>query len=324
MIYTNKADLWSIGVCFYEMIFGVEPWPNVKSVEDLCQKVQLHSGPKLIFPQNTKFKISPECKELLINLIELNPQQRISWEAFYNHRLFLLHQQKKTGPNDMMKSIMFRTNKENIYQQFNNYKAEKAIDIELHMDPAAHGQIQAGPITRVYVAPTKLERSKQRIIDRYTHEKKIMVFLIQTSVRLRNLSKDKVNLAAASEGLMLCGILLLKKAILLNFYSLDSLKRNYNLYGLEDFENFVTSVDRAKFIEEMEQIDIPTYQKLFNHLITKIRTEMSLANPRTAHVVQVVEDNTQTNMQTVEDDLRKETYYLVDLFSRTYNNLPKV
>lgn len=323
LIYTNKADLWSIGVCFFEMIFGNEPWPNVKSVEDLCQKVQLYSGSKLLFPQNTKFKISPECKELLINLIELNPQQRISWEGFYNHRLFLLHQQRKAGANDMMKSIMFRNNKDNVYQQFNVNKMDKAADIELHMDPAQLAQLATGPITKVYSAPTKIQRSKDRIVDRYTHEKKIMVFLIQTSVRMRNLSKDKANLAAAGDGLMLCGILLLKKAILLNFYSLDSLKRNYNLFGLEDFEQFVNSPDRQRFIEEMEQIDIPTYQKLFGHLLQKIRTEMGVSHPRTAQILKVVEDSTQTNMPAVEDELRKETYYLVDLFSRTYNGLPQ-
>lgn len=324
IVYTNKADLWSIGVCFFEMIFGVEPWPNVRSVDDLCQKVQMYSGSRLLFPTNTKFKISPECKELLISLIELNPQQRISWEAFYNHKIFQMHQQKKAGANDMMKSIMFRNNKDTVYQQFNVNKLDKGAEIELQMDPAQlNTHITAAPITKIYSAPNKIERSKQRIVDRYTHEKKTMVFLIQTSVRLRNLSKDKVNLAAAGDGLMLCGIMLLKKAILLNHHALDSLKKNYNLYGLENFEHFTNSVDRTRFIEEMEMIDIPTYQKLFNHLATKIRSEMSVSHPRTQKVMGIAEDHSMTNMQQLEDELRKETYYLVDLFSRTYQNLPE-
>ena len=25
--YTNKSDLWSVGLIFYEMIYGQTPWP---------------------------------------------------------------------------------------------------------------------------------------------------------------------------------------------------------------------------------------------------------------------------------------------------------
>lgn len=323
LIYTNKADLWSIGVCFYEMIFGVEPWPNVRSVDDLCQKVTQYSGPRLIFPNNSRFKISNECRELLIQLIELNPQQRISWDSFFNHKLFQMHQQKKAGGQDMMKSIMFRNNKDTVVQMFNQNKLDKGEEVELHADPnQIHNVVKANP-NAAYGGMARTERNKQRILERFTHEKRIMFFLIQTSVRLRNLSKDRQNLASASEGLMLCGILLLKKAILLNFYALDSLKRSYNLYGLEDYDSFKASPDRTRLIEELEYTDIPTYQKLFNHLLTKIKSEMGYSNPRTQEILKVVEDNNQTIIDKVESELRRETYYLVDLFSRTYQSMPQ-
>lgn len=58
---------------------------------------------------------------------------------------------------------------------------------------------------------------------------------------------------------MYSGILLLKKAILLNYFALDSLKRNYNVYQLEGFEQFMALPDRLRLIDELEQTDIPTY-----------------------------------------------------------------
>lgn len=49
LTYTNKADLWSIGVCFFQMIFGQLPW-NVQTMEELQHKVQTESGARLRFP----------------------------------------------------------------------------------------------------------------------------------------------------------------------------------------------------------------------------------------------------------------------------------
>ena len=32
-IYTNKSDLWSVGLIFYEMIYGHTPWPANNELE---------------------------------------------------------------------------------------------------------------------------------------------------------------------------------------------------------------------------------------------------------------------------------------------------
>ena len=37
--YTNKADIWSIGVCFYELLFGKNPY-TAKSIVDLLKKIK--------------------------------------------------------------------------------------------------------------------------------------------------------------------------------------------------------------------------------------------------------------------------------------------
>lgn len=57
--YTNKADLWSIGVCFFQMIFGKPPF-NAKKLEELKNMVNTKSGKNLEFPKEPV--ISEECK----------------------------------------------------------------------------------------------------------------------------------------------------------------------------------------------------------------------------------------------------------------------
>ncbi len=64
--YNSKADLWSIGVCFFQTLFGKTPF-NAKNYEDLKNKVRTQSGTKLRFPRNVP--ISEECRDLLISLL---------------------------------------------------------------------------------------------------------------------------------------------------------------------------------------------------------------------------------------------------------------
>jgi len=84
--YTNKADLWSIGICFYQMVFGVSPF-KVSSMTELQSKVKKESGDNLHFP--TTPKISEPCKMLLKSLIQCDPKKRIEWDEFFNHKLFI-------------------------------------------------------------------------------------------------------------------------------------------------------------------------------------------------------------------------------------------
>lgn len=47
--YNSKADLWSIGVVFYQLLFGKTPF-DAKNYNDLKNKVKTLSGEKLNFP----------------------------------------------------------------------------------------------------------------------------------------------------------------------------------------------------------------------------------------------------------------------------------
>lgn len=323
--YTNKADIWSIGVCFFEMIFGVEPWPHVSSVEDLKRKVMANSGSRLQFPKS-KHKISSECQQLLMQLIEPDQHRRISWNSFYNHKLFQIHQKKAQpqAPANVHMSLLFRNNEDRVNQQFFQNQADKTNDYDLTSDPVklvgkVNGQIQVP--SSPYNAKPKTELTKQRILERYNHEKRVMVFIIQTSVKLRNLSKDKQNLSKIFNGLMYCGILLLKKAIILNNQALDSLKRNYNIYGLEGFDQFATSADKLRLANEIEYTDVPAYQKLYEHLKQKMETEMNVQEQRTKDILRIVQDSSSAALASIEAELRRETYYLIEFFLVTSNSL---
>ena len=83
--YTNITDIWSIGVVFFQLLFGSLPFPAF-TLDELKIKVKQFSGVNLIFP--TSPKISEQSKDLLKKMLEINPLNRIGWKEFFAHNIF--------------------------------------------------------------------------------------------------------------------------------------------------------------------------------------------------------------------------------------------
>ena len=81
--YNNKSDLWSLGIIMYEMIFGRLPFKAnnfiqlLKSINknDICYN----------FPN---ISISSDCETLLKSLLQIDPEERINWNDFFQHSWF--------------------------------------------------------------------------------------------------------------------------------------------------------------------------------------------------------------------------------------------
>ena len=92
--YCDKADLWSVGVVFYQLLYGTLPF-NASSMNALKLSVKKDSGPNLKFLPDVE--ISPEAKDLLIKLITLDPKQRLSWQEAFNHPLFSKYEHQEVN-----------------------------------------------------------------------------------------------------------------------------------------------------------------------------------------------------------------------------------
>ena len=90
--YSNKCDLWSVGVCFYFILFGNLPFP-AKTEQDLLTMIHTKSGSKLDFKKVKN--VSFLARNILIKLIEPDPKKRLSFEEFFKHPLFEQHLAKR-------------------------------------------------------------------------------------------------------------------------------------------------------------------------------------------------------------------------------------
>nr|XP_057944647.1 serine/threonine-protein kinase ULK3 isoform X2 [Doryrhamphus excisus] len=78
--YDSRVDLWSVGVILYEALFGRAPFAS-KSYSELEEKIR--SNQRIDLPPGAR--VSKQCRDLLLRLLERNPDTRITFAEFFTH-----------------------------------------------------------------------------------------------------------------------------------------------------------------------------------------------------------------------------------------------
>ena len=77
--YTNKSDVWSIGLIYYEMMHASLPWNSI--TEDMLIN-NIMTKPVVIDKA-----ASDRCKDFIKSCLKLTEEERISWEGVFKHPL---------------------------------------------------------------------------------------------------------------------------------------------------------------------------------------------------------------------------------------------
>ncbi|XP_067667200.1 serine/threonine-protein kinase ULK3-like isoform X2 [Haliotis asinina] len=78
--YDARVDLWSIGVILYECLFGRAPFAS-QSFKELGSKIWDDKPVELPYGVD----ITEEARDLLLQLLKRNPEERITFENFFAH-----------------------------------------------------------------------------------------------------------------------------------------------------------------------------------------------------------------------------------------------
>jgi hypothetical protein len=78
--YTKKSEMWSVGVIFYEMLYGATPWPDVRTPQMLA------AAHKLPISYPAAPPLSAACALLLRRLLQRDPLLRFSPAEFFASR----------------------------------------------------------------------------------------------------------------------------------------------------------------------------------------------------------------------------------------------
>jgi tousled-like kinase len=87
-LISPKVDIWSVGVIYYEMIFGEKPFGNQMSQMRILNEGIMLKASVVNFPNTQKGFISQESKDFIRDCLSFNVEQRMDIRAAFNHRLF--------------------------------------------------------------------------------------------------------------------------------------------------------------------------------------------------------------------------------------------
>ena len=77
--YTQKADIWSLGCVFYQLLTGFMPFDGADKQE---LKTKLNDGTWYI---PSKVKLSDDCIDFLDSCLKFDENERIDWAQLKQH-----------------------------------------------------------------------------------------------------------------------------------------------------------------------------------------------------------------------------------------------
>lgn len=114
--YDTKADLWSLGVIFYQMLTGKTPY-TARSHSELMNNIE---NQDVIFPKC--ICVTKEGLDLLLKLLQKKSDERMTWEELFKHtwlndenieHLFQTTQINNSDVNNLHDNRFYETNNEN-------------------------------------------------------------------------------------------------------------------------------------------------------------------------------------------------------------------
>ena len=121
--YSNKSDLWSIGLIFYEMLHGRTPWQANNELQ-LINAIYTH---KIIYSK----LISDSAKDFISRCLVIDEEKRITWEQAFDHPLIAGDSDDLTEqPEVKDKTIFYQTTRDKRDKEVNKLAAlQGKVDI---------------------------------------------------------------------------------------------------------------------------------------------------------------------------------------------------
>ena len=78
-VYDKGIDIWSLGICIYELMFNILPFSNIKNINDLERFYSLEMIQEIMDKKITRRScLKPDFKNILFSILKIDKTQRCS------------------------------------------------------------------------------------------------------------------------------------------------------------------------------------------------------------------------------------------------------
>ncbi|CAK93077.1 unnamed protein product (macronuclear) [Paramecium tetraurelia] len=134
--YSTKTDIWSLGIIFYEVLYGQIPW-KASSIHELMMKIQ--SVP-IKFPATPR--VSDQMKQIISKMLIVDEKDRMSWDELFQLQI----QQDQESLLNIGKSVIMINQEKDILKKKN---LEKNLNRGV-VQNIQHGRQQQEQIEKAY------------------------------------------------------------------------------------------------------------------------------------------------------------------------------
>lgn len=266
-LYDSKADLWSVGTVYYEMLFGRPPF-QAKYEKELIPLIETTSGPNLQFP----FKVSQNSEDLLRRILTIDPNERISWNEFFKHPLFAESNGLNNSLMGVALSIGNTINARNLKfeREFSKNQEDKNPSNNVSFLNTSEIALEnKNTLQSRYVKENEMNIEEEEEIEailtmreilmRYNHERNILKLLSDTFKKGLNLLSKIDSLNKVDENviqnfknqMIIIMMLLSGKGYHSSNLIIESIDRHINIfnYPLTNFADFLNSAESTSIKE---------------------------------------------------------------------------
>lgn len=323
--YNNKADIWSIGTVFYELLFGRPPF-TARSLVELMKNIKSKT---LDIPRKIN-NISPVCEDILRRMLVVDPEDRISWDELFKHKINFYREEKIKkeleesliikDTNIMLSMSRFYINNNKVIQNLQDFSKKQEIN-DFALD-IAQGKREVsrydGPIFKLKEnsqeeikkekspksTDIKQEESDNNPIPKEESDREAKIRIIKrNSARILHERNKYLFLASVAEDCMTTGLemseyaafILVKRLLQMINQLKDKILTYQNIFSLDEWLYYIKTSE-FKAISKYILGENDVFEVYFNCMYDMVASIGPSQNKTGINSIDIVNKNFKTNM----------------------------